>query len=232
MTPDTTYPEQTDDPETTVAAPKTKSKKQQAEDADGMKVRKGPGQRKNWRRIIDPPDGIDNQPVQTIRWVDRNELHANDYNPNHVAPPELRLLKISILADGWTQPIVARSSGEIVDGFHRWTVAEDTEVAKMTGGKVPVVFLSDNVSDDHQQMSTIRHNRARGTHHVVKMADIVCDLHARGNDPERIAELMQMEHEEVQRFLDHGNMLQSMEKKTGGQFGTGWTVEPGSNGKR
>ena len=196
--------------------------------SDDMKVKKGPGQRKAWRRIIDPPDGLDNQPLSRLKWVDRNELHANDYNPNHVAPPELRLLKVSILSDGWTQPIVARSNGEIVDGFHRWTVSADAEISVMTDGKVPVVFLSDDVPEEHQKMSTIRHNRARGTHHVVKMADIVCDLDNSGMPLDRIAELMQMEEEEIQRFLDHGNMLKLMDEKTGGKFGSGWTVKPNS----
>ena len=198
---------------------------------DGLKTKKGPGQRRAWRKVIDPPDGIDSQPLNKVVWIDRNELTANDYNPNKVAPPELRLLKISILSDGWTQPIVARTDGEIVDGFHRWTVAEDNEVAQMTDGLVPVVYLSDQVSDEHQRMSTIRHNRARGTHHVVKMADIVCELEAKGMTIEQISELMQMEQEEVTRFLDHGNMLQLMHEKTGGEFGTGWTTKPGSNVK-
>ena len=52
--------------------------------------------------------GRENQPLNRIEWVHRDDLHANGYNPNHVAKPELELLKVSILEDGWTQPIVAR----------------------------------------------------------------------------------------------------------------------------
>jgi ParB-like chromosome segregation protein Spo0J len=69
----------------------------------------------------------DQQPISNVQWIDRELLQANDYNPNHVASPELRLLAQSILESGWTQPIVARSVDngryEIVDGFHRWTVS-------------------------------------------------------------------------------------------------------------
>lgn len=197
-----------------------------AEDREDVKVRKGPGQRKKWTKIIDPPEGLDAQPVSAVEWVDRNALTANDYNPNHVSPPEKRLLKISLLSDGWTQPIVAYPDGEIVDGFHRWLLAEDSEVQAMTGGMVPVVYLPEDTSLEHRKMSTIRHNRARGTHEVVKMSDIVCDLHDRGVDKERIGELMQMEEEEVQRFLDHGNMLKKMGE---GEFGQGWTTKPEGN---
>jgi ParB-like chromosome segregation protein Spo0J len=72
--------------------------------------------------------GIDKQPVNQVQWIDRNELNANDYNPNYVAPPELELLKTSIKEDGWTQPIVILQDKTIVDGFHRWTVSADPEL--------------------------------------------------------------------------------------------------------
>ena len=62
------------------------------------------------------------QPLDKITWIDRDKLKPNNYNPNKVAPPELKLLKISILEDGWTQPIVVNPDYTIVDGFHRWTL--------------------------------------------------------------------------------------------------------------
>ncbi|SDE58400.1 Chromosome segregation protein Spo0J, contains ParB-like nuclease domain [Priestia aryabhattai B8W22] len=164
------------------------------------------------------PNGIDNQPLNKIEWVDRERLHANGYNPNHVSPKEMRLLKISILEDGWTQPIVARTDGEIVDGFHRWTTSSDKEVSAMTGGKVPVVYL--NVSMEHQMMSTIRHNRARGNHGVLKMADIVC--HLVDNEKlsfEEVGKRLQMEEEEVDRLYDQSGMLVRGSKEG---FNTGW----------
>jgi hypothetical protein len=147
------------------------------------------------------------QPVSHIEWVDPNTLHANDYNPNRVFRPEMRLLKLSILEDGWTQPIVARPDGEIVDGYHRWTLArEDADIQNLTGGLCPVTRLTPAEDPLHQRMSTIRHNRARGQHHVIKMADIVHDLHHGGIPTNEISRRLGMDDEEVTRLLDRGQM--------------------------
>lgn len=144
----------------------------------------------------------DDHPISAVEWVPAETLRANNYNPNAMTESERRLLKISLLEDGWTQPIVARSDGEIVDGFHRWTVAmTDAHVSGMSGGMVPVVRLdSDPVT---QRLSTIRHNRARGRHGVLKMGDIVQDLvTVLGAQPEEVAQRLQMEREEVERLGD------------------------------
>jgi ParB-like chromosome segregation protein Spo0J len=171
-------------------------------------------------------DGFDDQPVSHIEWVHRDELHANDYNPNHVPPPELRLLKLSIIEDHWTQPIVIREDEngtlEIVDGYHRWLVSDDKKIREMTDGYVPVVRLK-NLSPAQQRMATIRHNRARGEHHVMKMADIVDDLVNRyGVDSAEVERRLQMEEEEVKRFLDHGNMVKRGSRD---EFGKAWTIK-------
>lgn len=161
------------------------------------------------------------QPLNKIHWINRDNLRANDYNPNTVAPPELRLLKISILENGWTQPIVARSNGEIVDGFHRWTVSADEQIAALTDGLIPVVYLSDATDEATQQMATIRHNRARGQHSVVPMADIVHTLHnTHGLDTATISQRLQMEDEEVTRLLERGNKLTRGSNPDG--FNAGW----------
>lgn len=168
---------------------------------------------------------LDDQPINNVVWVHRDELKANSYNPNHVAPPEKRLLKISILEDGWTMPIVVRSDMEIVDGFHRWLTSADKAVYALTDGLVPVVKLSEEKSLADQMMSTIRHNRARGIHHVVRMSEIVEALASDGLTADEIAARLQMDEEEVSRLLDHGNML-----KRGSlpEFNQGWvpTDEP------
>ena len=84
-----------------------------------------------------------NQPINAVEWIETDKLKANDYNPNHIPPPELKLLKTSIMCDGWTQPIVIRENNEIVDGFHRWTLAStDKDISNLTEGKVPVVITS------------------------------------------------------------------------------------------
>ncbi len=160
-----------------------------------------------------------------VEWVPRDSLRANDYNPNHVAPDELALLKMSLLQDGWTQPIVTRDGEEIVDGFHRWLIAEDPEVAAMTDGLVPIVRLPKDLTPAQQRMATIRHNRARGQHGIVKMADIVTDMVEHMGVPEEDVERgLGMESEEVRRLLDHGDMLQ---RHGDGEFSSGWTIEHG-----
>lgn len=139
------------------------------------------------------------QPINSVRWVHRDTLHPNDYNPNAVAPVELKLLKTSILEDGWTQPIVAHDDNTIVDGFHRWTVSGDVDIYRLTGGYVPVVFLRSKSAQD-RRISTVRHNRARGTHAVLKMADIVENLLRAGVTAPEIQARLGMEREEVIRL--------------------------------
>lgn len=142
----------------------------------------------------------DKQPLSNIVWRDRNELKPNNYNPNKVAPPELKLLKISILEDGWTQPIVINPDMTIVDGFHRWTVSGDKEINILTNGLIPTVMITPK-NNSQQQMSTIRHNRARGTHGVLEMSNIVTDMVKNGLTGEEIMKRLMMEKEEVVRLL-------------------------------
>lgn len=163
---------------------------------------------------------VDEQPVSNVVWIDREKLWANDYNPNKVAPPELKLLKISILEDGWTLPLVIREDGEIVDGFHRWTLSKDPEIHRLTNGKVPVVTLLSAKDRAHQIASTIRYNRARGTHYVVSMADIVAILKDDiGLSDNEIMHRFGMESEEVSRLYERGNMR---ERGSRDEFNKGW----------
>jgi ParB-like chromosome segregation protein Spo0J len=164
--------------------------------------------------------GIEQMPLNVVEWVDPKTLRANNYNPNHVAPTEMELLKLSIMEDGWTQPIVARDDGEIVDGFHRYTLgSKDPDVMALTGGLVPVVRLR-GADAAHQMMSTIRHNRARGTHKVLRMADIVRSLASEFKLTEaEIMERLGMEDEEVDRLLDAGGMVS---RGRADEFSKGW----------
>lgn len=160
-----------------------------------------------------------NHPIDAVEWIDRNELYANDYNPNHMAGPEMDLLKQSILEDGFTQPIVARQDGEIVDGFHRWTISADPEIFGLTKGLVPVVRLAENHNIHDQMMSTIRHNRARGVHGVVDMSKIVTVLVESGVSYADIEKRLGMEKEEISRLHDHGKMTKRAAAK---EFNKGW----------
>lgn len=136
------------------------------------------------------------QPIDKVEWVDRDTLKPNNYNPNSMGKYEMELLKISILEDGWTQPVIRNQDNEIVDGYHRWLASDDKRLRERDGGRVPVTTT--NTTDAiSQQMSTIRHNRAKGTHGVFKMSSIVGDMLRGGLPIKEIMQRLQMEEEEV-----------------------------------
>lgn len=160
------------------------------------------------------------QPISEVEWVDPSTLRANDYNPNHVFGPELDLLRLSILEDGWTQPIVARSDGQIVDGFHRWHLGStDSEIRRVSGGKVPVVRVADKKTLADRMISTVRHNRARGQHGILRMGDIVRALRDEGLTSEEIERRLGMESEERERLAE---LRGSPELAGKDSFGRGW----------
>lgn len=148
-----------------------------------------------------------NHPVSNVIWVPVNEVYANDYNPNTVAPPEMELLKISIESDGFTQPIVVWKTDdgyEVVDGFHRHKVGK---LLKMS--HLPVVIINSDRTDKGDRMaSTIRHNRARGKHQVASMSEIVQDLKKRNWSDEKVARELGMEPDEVLRLKQIGGLAE------------------------
>lgn len=164
---------------------------------------------------------MNNQPINNVVWMDREQLKPNHYNPNKVAPPELELLKISILEDGWTQPIVINPDKTIVDGFHRWTVSGTKEIYALTNGKVPTVTITPK-DPSQQQMATIRHNRARGTHGVLEMSNIVVDMLKSGLKGEEIMKRLKMEKEEVTRLASRNGIPKS-EVFQDMEFSKSWT---------
>ena len=138
-------------------------------------------------------------PVLNVKMVDIDKVEANDYNPNKVATPELLLLRKSIEEDGYTQPIVTyydkkRDKYIVVDGFHRYKCAKDYFFLK----QVPVVTINKDLK--HRMASTIRHNRARGTHQIGDMSKIVTNLLKKGWSDEQICIELGMELDEVIRL--------------------------------
>jgi len=107
-------------------------------------------------------------PLEQIEWRDPNTLTSNDYNPNHVAKTELRLLGLSIERTGWIQPVLITPAGVIIDGFHRSMIAKDKQWL------VPCAIL--DISEVERMFLTIRINRAKGTHVAFKMADVIQSL--------------------------------------------------------
>jgi ParB-like chromosome segregation protein Spo0J len=144
------------------------------------------------------------EPVDYVRWVPAGKVVANEYNPNKVAPPEMRLLHISIKEDGYTQPIVCFYDGDndqyvVVDGFHRTRVGtEKRDIRERIHGYLPVVVIDKPL--DERMASTIRHNRARGKHAVSPMSDLVATLYRGGWADDRIAKELGMELDEVLRL--------------------------------
>lgn len=143
-------------------------------------------------------------PVSDVKWVSLDLVQANDYNPNNVARTELKLLQTSILADGFTQPIVTifdKSTNKyiIVDGFHRYICTKiNPEINKMCNNKVPIVVIEKEIND--RMASTIRHNRARGKHLVVGMSDMVFRMLDNGMGDTEICNELGMEAEELVRL--------------------------------
>jgi ParB-like chromosome segregation protein Spo0J len=147
------------------------------------------------------------EPVDCVLWVKNDEVVANDYNPNKVAPPEMELLEVSIMNDGYTQPIVTWNSVEknkieVIDGFHRTRVGKESNVVNnRVMGYLPVVDIRKEQSGKNDRIaSTIRHNRARGKHQVDAMSEIVIELKNRNWSNKRISKQLGMDEEEVLRL--------------------------------
>lgn len=146
-----------------------------------------------------------NEPVDCIVWIPADQVEANDYNPNSVAPPEMKLLQLSISEDGYTQPIVAYGADgyfEVVDGFHRNRVGKECEdIKKRIHSHLPLAVINSERADKSDRIAaTIRHNRARGKHKVSAMSEIVLDLARRNWSDQKIAKELGMEPDEVLRL--------------------------------
>jgi len=138
-------------------------------------------------------------PLNTLMWVERDKLRANNYNPNKVSAENLKLLTQSILANGWTLPLVVRPDMTIIDGFHRWTVAGEEPLLSKLNGKVPVVIV-DHTDEAEDMYGTITHNRARGTHLLEPMKAIVGKLLDDGKNVREISKQLGMKPEEIFRL--------------------------------
>jgi ParB-like chromosome segregation protein Spo0J len=146
------------------------------------------------------------EPVDCVLWVPAETVEANDYNPNTVAPPEMRLLEHSITEDGYTQPIVTHvqedGRREVVDGFHRNRVGRESQAVRArVRGYLPVTTINEHRTDRGDRIAaTIRHNRARGKHAVSAMSDIVVELSRRNWSDAKIAKELGMDPDEVLRL--------------------------------
>jgi len=128
--------------------------------------------------LTDAPKGGKNDPIVKVGWVHCDELHANHWNPNRVFKLELELLERSLLSTGWIQPLLVGATGQIIDGFHRWRLSQDSpSVEQRYKRMVPVAVID---CDEPTAMAmTVRINRAKGSHSAVSMSELA---HAIVND--------------------------------------------------
>ena len=167
------------------------------------------------------------EPVDCVLWVPSEKVGANDYNPNSVAPPEMDLLKLSIMSDGYTQPIVTfQENGgyTVVDGFHRNRVGKECkEVAERVRSYLPVTVIRGDREDRGDRIaSTIRHNRARGKHSIDGMSEIIIELKRRNWKDEKIGKELGMDPDEVLRLSQITGLREMFADK---EFSKAWEVD-------
>ena len=167
------------------------------------------------------------EPVDCVLWVPADDVIANDYNPNSVAPPEMKLLEVSIAEDGYTQPIVTwQSNGhrEVVDGFHRNRVGKESKAVRARiHGYLPVTTINDDRLDRGDRIAaTIRHNRARGKHKVQGMSEIVVELKRRNWSDDKIARELGMDPDEVLRLSQISGLAEMF---MDAEFSEAWEVD-------
>ena len=167
------------------------------------------------------------EPVDCVLWIRLEQVAANDYNPNQVAPPEMKLLEHSIACDGYTQPVVAWRDGdgfEVVDGFHRNRIArENKEIRERLGGYLPVTIIrADRQEREDRIAATIRHNRARGKHRVDGMSEIVQELSRRNWSDAKIGRELGMEPDEVLRLKQISGLAELFADR---EFSEAWEAE-------
>ena len=156
-------------------------------------------------------------PVWNIKAIPIEQIDANSYNPNHVAPPEMRLLYESIKEDGYTMPVVVypKPDGryEIVDGYHRYTVMlTHRDIYEREGGLLPCSIIDKDVSN--RMASTIRHNRARGSHSIELMMNIVGELKKAGMSDAWIMKEIGMDADELLRYKQLSGLAELFKDKT------------------
>lgn len=179
------------------------------------------------KRMLKEISPFSAEPVECVQWVKAEEVIANDYNPNSVAPPEMQLLHTSIQEDGYTQPIVVwKHDGiyEVVDGFHRNRVGKEyADIKERIHGYLPVVVINNDREDKGDRIaSTIRHNRARGKHKVEAMSDIVIELKRRNWSDAKIGRELGMDADEVLRLTQITGLAEMFADK---DFSQAWEVD-------
>jgi len=180
----------------------------------------------NLKILLHENSPFKDEPVDCVLWIKNDDVQANDYNPNNVAPPEMELLKTSIMADGYTQPIVTfpeENKLTVIDGFHRNRVGKEVqEVKERVKGYLPIVKIRPSQEDKGDRIaSTIRHNRARGKHRIDGMSEIVLELKRRNWSDQKIAKNLGMDADEILRLAQITGLKEMFADK---DFSLAWEV--------
>lgn len=173
---------------------------------------------------------IEQSPIFNVHKIHVSRIRENNYNPNSVAPVEMKLLETSLLEDGWTAPIVCYKIDEdkddnvyleVIDGFHRYTLAKTSKAIQYRdNGFVPVVILDKPI--EKRMASTIRHNRARGSHSIDLMVNIVKDLTESGMGDDWIRNNLGMDKDELLRLKQLSGLSSLFSDK---EFSDSWELE-------
>ncbi len=159
-------------------------------------------------------------PIDRVKWLPARMIQANHYNPNVVFTPELRLLEHSLVTVGWVSPLLINENLILIDGFHRLMLALDSQALRdKYAESVPCAIAS--ISDEEAMMTTVRMNRARGTHVATRMSDLVKTLYdCHGLSLEEIGVGIGATRDEVELLLD-GSLLKHRDLKNY-KYSTAW----------
>lgn len=176
------------------------------------------------RRVIHEVSPLKHHPVDFVFWKKSDNVEANEYNPNSIPPPEMKLLYESIANDGYTMPIVSYEDTNItriVDGFHRReTEKRNSDISASTFGHVPLTTIRDKQTGLSDRMaSTIRHNRARGSHNIELMSQIVTELVEMGKGDAWICKHVGMSPDELLRMKQITGLASLFQNK---DFSNSW----------
>ncbi len=178
------------------------------------------------RQSLHAVSPFNQEPIDCVQWVKADTVEGNSYNPNVVAPPEMKLLALSIRDNGFAMPVVVFLEGgvwRVVDGFHRHRVGrEDKQVRARTKGYLPISVIRSEREDLEARMAaTIQFNRARGKHTVEGMSEIVQELSRRNWSPEKIAKNLGMDADEVLRLKQISGLAEMFADR---EFSEAWEV--------
>jgi ParB-like chromosome segregation protein Spo0J len=158
------------------------------------------------------------EPVDCVLWHRAEDVRANDYNPNAVAPPEMIALGHSVETYGYTMPIVVteergskRATLVVTDGFHRKRIGtENQAIRERLHGYLPVSILKGQLTREQQMSATVLHNKARGEHSIAKEMSIVEELDRAGWSPEQMSVGLVKTDEELIRIRQTGGIAQRL----------------------